>query len=88
VEKHAAAAEARIDVVFADGAVEMRVSDNGCGFRVRRLKDGVYSGKLGLLGMHERANLMGAAYEVQSTPGKGTHIRVVVPRPNGTPAAS
>ena len=88
VEKHAGASEAQIDVVFADGHVEMRVSDNGCGFRVRRLKDGVYSGKLGLLGMHERANLMGADYEVQSAPGKGTQVRVVVPPPAGIPAAS
>ncbi len=87
VEKHASASEVSVNVLFTADAAEMRVTDNGRGFRVPRLQDGVYSGKLGLLGMRERANLMGASYEVESRPGRGTRVTVRVPTTHHAPGA-
>ena len=37
---------------------------------------------LGILGMKERAAMMGGRYEIQSKPGKGTTISVVIPLPH------
>ncbi len=39
-------------------------------------------GKLGLLGMKERAELFGGKLEIQSSPGKGTNIEVSFPVQN------
>jgi len=54
----------------------MSINDNGKGFTVT----GIESKKtLGILGMRERALMMGGEYKISSTPGKGTQIEVVVP---------
>lgn len=78
-EKHSGASKVRIAVTFADSQVSLTVADDGRGFRLGPIKDGTYSGKLGLLGMQERAHLLGASLEIHSQPGKGTQIKVVAP---------
>jgi signal transduction histidine kinase len=35
----------------------------------------------GIIGMNERARLLGGALQLSSSPGKGTHIEVTVPLP-------
>jgi signal transduction histidine kinase len=52
------------------------VEDNGIGFEPEKV---VQSGRLGLLGMHERAEMLGGALTVESTVGTGTTIFVEVP---------
>ena len=59
----------------------MVVQDNGGGFRLSgALSELANRGKLGLLGMHERARLLGGTLEVQTAPGRGTTINVELPR--------
>lgn len=56
------------------------VRDNGKGFELPdRIDDLASAGKLGLLGMQERARLLGGSLSVQSRPGEGTTIAVAVP---------
>ena len=56
--------------------VELFVEDQGAGFDAEPA-----SGRkgIGLVGMEERARLLGAEFEVESKPGVGTRIRVRVP---------
>ena len=79
IDRHAQASRATVDLVFEPDRVRLTVTDDGCGFDppadVTELAD---SGKLGLLGMHERARLSGARLEIQSAPGAGTCIDVEV----------
>jgi signal transduction histidine kinase len=50
------------------------VRDNGRGFDPAMRSTG-----FGLVGMRERAELLGGTVEVTSTPGSGTRIRAVLP---------
>jgi two-component system sensor histidine kinase UhpB len=52
-----------------DGALELRVSDDGSGFRPRG-----DNGGLGIAGMRERALLCGGTIELDSVPGTGTRV--------------
>jgi signal transduction histidine kinase len=58
--------------------VTLRVEDNGCGFDVNAEPvDGLEH--LGLLGMQERAERIGALLTISSTPGTGTVVEVTAP---------
>ncbi len=60
--------------------VRITVDDNGQGFEVPgRTGDLATAGKLGLIGMHERARLLDGTLTVRSESGKGTTVTVDVP---------
>ena len=79
VETHAEAAHASMDIKFDDANVTLTVSDNGSGFEVPNLAALTSGGRLGLLGMKERAQLVGGVCEIHSTLGAGTSVKAVVP---------
>ena len=81
VDRHAAARHVAVGLAFAAG-VRVNVRDDGVGFPGPMLAAG--SG-LGLLGMQERASLLGARLVVRSSVGRGTTVRVTVPAPEGQP---
>ena len=57
-----------------DGGVELRVSDDGRGFAFEESQRG-----LGIAGMRERALLVGGELTIESRPGAGTTVRLLVP---------
>ncbi len=64
-----------------DDQVVVRVSDDGCGFEVAEVRRRAGRGDhLGLLGIRERLRSVGGSLELDSTPGRGTQLRVTVPR--------
>ncbi len=80
IRRHAQAPEASVVIDFTKDKVRVTISDNGQGFElVGRVDDLPRSGKLGLVGMRERARLLGGTLEVKSTPGEGTTIIIEVP---------
>ena len=52
------------------------ISDNGKGFN---LKEAGRDGRLGLVGMRERVELLGGRFSVETSPGRGTNIYVEIP---------
>jgi PAS domain S-box-containing protein len=78
--RHAEASRAWITLEFADDKVVLAVDDNGKGFKLPGQGDFTSMGKLGLVGMQQRALLMNGTIEVKSTPGKGTSLIVRVPK--------
>jgi signal transduction histidine kinase len=80
VRRHAEATRVVTSVELSDSVVTMTVEDNGKGFNPPMLTDHPTPGsKLGLIGMHERARLLGGSLSVDSAPGKGTKVVVNVP---------
>jgi signal transduction histidine kinase len=79
--KHAEAAN--IAVVLGETATDfyMMVSDDGQGFETQDvLIKSARQGSLGMINLHERAELIGANLRLKSRPGKGTRIVIRVPR--------
>ncbi|GAB4428233.1 MAG: GAF domain-containing protein [Chloroflexi bacterium OHK40] len=81
VLKHAGAHHATLTVTVEPAQITMRVEDDGRGFDLRHVPDGqVGYEHLGLTSMRERASALGGQLHVQSQPGRGTTITVVIPR--------
>lgn len=76
--RHSQAKEIRIELHYVSSSICMEVVDDGCGFDTAAAKD-TESEHFGLVGMRERIESVGGDFEVQSSAGKGTRIRVEVP---------
>jgi signal transduction histidine kinase len=72
--KHSAARRVEVTIRAHERAIEAIVADDGVGFEAESISDG-----FGLIGMRERAMLVGGELEVQTAPGAGTSIRFVMP---------
>lgn len=80
VQKHAQASKIEVVVEFKEGKMRMSIFDNGTGFDVGGgLAELPRAGKLGLIGMDERARLLGGNLRIKSEPGKGTTIEIEAP---------
>ena len=80
VRKYSEATEAIIEIKFTNRKVTLNVTDNGCGFKLERTLDNYARiGKLGLMGMRERARLVNGSFSIKSGVNKGTKITVVIP---------
>jgi len=83
VARHARAKRVDIRIQRRADTVHMRIKDNGKSLDVHKV---MHSGRirhLGLLGMKERAEMLGGTFDIQSSPGKGTTIHVTIPFNNG-----
>jgi signal transduction histidine kinase len=80
IRRHSGATRVDVVLTFDVDRVRVRISDDGCGFDAPKRMDSLVSaGKLGLIGMYERARLLGGTLLVQSDVGVGTTITVDVP---------
>ncbi|RPI78293.1 MAG: sensor histidine kinase [Chloroflexi bacterium] len=68
----------RIDVLLEkrDGKVLALIEDNGTGFN---REEAFTSGRMGLFGMRERAEMLGGRLVIESSPGSGTTIQAEIP---------
>jgi signal transduction histidine kinase len=82
VLRHAHATRASVVLVHRVEEITLLVEDDGTGFDPADLALGRTAG-LGLLGMRERAALIGGEFTLQSTPTCGTSIRVRLPLNGG-----
>ena len=79
VVKHAKAFNADLKISFETAEIKIEVRDNGNGFLVPKSPTELApGGHFGLLGVHERADLIGARLEIESSLGQGTSLKVVL----------
>lgn len=77
--KHSRAAHADLKIAFEPAEVRMEISDDGQGFTVPNSPtEFAPKGHFGLLGVHERVDLIGARLEIESAPGKGTRLTLAL----------
>ena len=75
IRNHSKASDVNLRIQSGDGTVSIEVSDNGQGFDPDQVMNGASPlGHMGLLGMKERAELLGGYLTINSKPGKGTLI--------------
>jgi PAS domain S-box-containing protein len=78
VYKHAGAKHAAVLLERKEGDVILIVEDDGCGFDVKKRGTGS-RGRLGLVGMRERALIVGGTLEIESAANRGTTVFLKVP---------
>ena len=75
VARHAEAGRADVQLVATPGQIRLVVEDDGRGFDVSTMPEDRH----GLVGMNERAKMLGGRLEIRSNPGAGTRIEATVP---------
>jgi len=75
VARHAEAGRADVQLVATPGQIRLVVEDDGRGFDVSNMPEDRH----GLVGMNERAKMLGGRLEIRSNPGAGTRIEAMVP---------
>ncbi len=86
VAQHAAASRVDLRLRFAPEEVILEVVDDGVGFNAPEHPEALArEGHFGLVGMRERAALVGGKLELQTAPGQGTRVQVHLPQRGGTP---
>lgn len=78
VVRHAHTDGLSIELAYGQGLVRVVVTDHGCGFDQVDVSS-VPGRHLGMLGMRERASLLGGSLEVRSSSGHGTVVEATVP---------
>jgi PAS domain S-box-containing protein len=81
VARHANASEIEVRLAKDDRDLTLEVHDNGGGIPENKLSNGE---SLGILGMRERALLLGGELIISGAPGEGTTVRVRIPEAHRT----
>jgi ligand-binding sensor domain-containing protein len=76
---HADAEHVELELHYLEASLVLRVRDDGKGMEENILRDRKRPGHLGLPGMYERAEKLGAKLDLWSRPGSGTEVEVSVP---------
>jgi PAS domain S-box-containing protein len=80
IARHAQAQHVKIALHRTGGVLELSVHDDGCGFDLAAMRErAVIGGSVGVLGMQERAELIGGQLDIESTPGQGSTVRLRCP---------
>jgi signal transduction histidine kinase len=80
VARHAEATNVAIDLECREQELTVSVADDGKGFVEAQWST---PQALGLVGMRERAQLIGGRLKIDSAPGTGTCVKLTVPLPKG-----
>lgn len=79
--RHSKATQARVELHYLGDNLELTINDNGKGFSTNTHLDARYDAQhgLGLVGMRERAMLVGATLLITSSPGSGCSVALSLP---------
>ncbi|MBO9682714.1 MAG: sensor histidine kinase, partial [Flavisolibacter sp.] len=76
VIKHSEASEVSVQLEHKQETIQLVIADNGKGFAVSETKNGI-----GLVNMQTRAESLNGTFELESHPGRGCKIKVILPCP-------
>lgn len=89
IAKHAEAESVDVELQITPLQVQLDVRDDGKGFDAQQINklQNERPGGWGLVGIRERAMLLGGRSLIDTAPGAGTHLQVIVPLPAGVNSA-
>ena len=80
IQRHAQATQATLKIEFAPEQITLTISDNGRGFEPPESPaEFAPGGHFGLLGLYERAELIGARLKIHAAPEEGARVVVILP---------
>ncbi len=80
VVKHSGVRSAHVRVIQRDGHIRVEVEDDGSGFNPNQLRhEGGHSRGTGLFSIRERLSLLGGRMEIDSSPGAGSRLKLIMP---------
>jgi len=74
IQKYANASLVEVDLIIYDNKLKMRISDDGIGFNMGLVKQGI-----GLSNMKRRAELFSGKFGINSSPGEGCTVEIGIP---------
>ncbi|HVB72338.1 MAG TPA: sensor histidine kinase [Ktedonobacteraceae bacterium] len=79
--RHSGATQASVELINLPERLQLAIHDNGSGFVLQRSLSTLHDpqGGLGLVGMRERAALIGATLTIKSSPDNGCHVELSLP---------
>jgi signal transduction histidine kinase len=77
--RHAGAKHVTLELTTGGGEYAFTLQDDGSGFDPNSARD---SWSHGIMGMQQRVRALGGKFSLESTPGRGTTLRVTVPAPH------
>jgi signal transduction histidine kinase len=78
IARHANATRVRLRIATTPHRIRLTVEDNGQGFEM----SGASGEHYGLVGLNERARLLGGTLRLESSPGAGTRLTLTIPLKN------
>lgn len=85
VIRHAQASSVIVQLKIDENELRLVIQDDGCGFELpARWIDLARKGHLGLVGTIERADAIGGRISIESSPGEGTRVEIILPLPVGS----
>jgi signal transduction histidine kinase len=76
---HAQASAVEVEIKKLPDWICLTITDDGKSFDVKRVLRTKGNGRLGLLGMRERLEMVGGKFSIKSTPGQGTSVTARIP---------
>lgn len=77
ISRHARAQQVKIRLLVSSDTLRMEVCDDGCGFDLALVRE---KKTFGLMGIRERVLLYDGSARIESRPGEGTCLRILLPR--------
>ena len=75
VLRHAQAKTAHLNLTYSTDRIQLNIEDDGEGFDPQDIPPG----RFGLVGLNERAHMLGGNLILESSPGGGTRVEVTIP---------
>ena len=83
--KHAKAEKIAVHIIYDLDKLQLTISDDGQGVNLTPLNENDRSGfGLGIRNMHNRAKLIGADFNMSSSIGKGSEVKIILPKEKNT----
>jgi PAS domain S-box-containing protein len=84
IVRHANASSVTVALTWQNGQLALQICDDGCGFDPQLVLTSASNTGFGLLGMQERAALVGGMCTISAAPGHGTDVRALFPLTSST----